>query len=831
MQQILARFGILAALALWLATAAHAQSPTPAPRALRVAIATDMAPHSVADDGGGLRGIRRDLWEAWSRTTGVPVRFILVPWAKTTDALAAGVADVADPVSFRSDQAAKFELSRSYTATPLHVFFNAELAGIHDVDSLRPYAVGVLAHGGCPIWLNERGITNLRAYSSAQALIKAALDHEIEVFCMGKFTAQIYLAQAGQLQRFRQTSALYSQNVHWAVASGNAALRDYIQEGFDRIPKAEVDSITQRWRGAVPDNPWLPELLRQAVWAGAAILLTFAGLAAWNWTLRRRVTAAVSELRAYGERFEALVDNLPGMVTRAFQAEDGRFELLYVSRASEHMPSADDGHGTRLSAEAFARLHSVGKTKGRVQVTTPAGSVAWQDRWATVVSRRDGGIEYETLVLDVTSEVEAKLALEQQERDRQLLERQIHEASKLEALGKLAGGIAHDFNNLLGGILGFASFVADDVGPHHPTQKFVTRISQACLRGRDLVDQILAFARQKKGEPTRFSLNALVAECRPLLDVATPSSIAITISPATAHTDLLADKGQVGQILMNLCFNARDAMESQTGTIAIGVDVIDSGDPLLSLSASAPPDAPTGAVPRLDSQGWNYVMVGRCDPLRRHAILSVRDSGSGMDAALMARAFEPFFTTKETGKGTGLGLSVVHGIVIAHDGAIMVRSRAGLGTEIKVLLPLAEGAPIEAALACADTHLDDAQRPYGRVLVVDDDGDFGDMLATMLERRGWSVSHHNDPRSALRALMAQPTAWTLMVTDQIMPHLRGQDLIARAKAIRPDLPCLLCTGYHDGFDEDQVTRLGISRLLRKPLEPQVLAAAIAEVVA
>jgi signal transduction histidine kinase len=493
------------------------------------------------------------------------------------------------------------------------------------------------------------------------------------------------------------------------------------------------------------------------------------------------------------------------------------------------MPGFDDGHSTRLTAEAYSRLSAVGKTRGRVQVANAGGAVSWQDRWATVVARRDGGIEYETLVLDVTSEVEAKLALEQQERDRQLLERQIHEASKLEALGKLAGGIAHDFNNLLGGILGFASFVADDIGTDHPTQKFVSRISQACLRGRDLVDQILAFARQKKGEPTRFSLNALVAECRPLLDVATPSSIAITVSPASTPTDLLADKGQVGQILMNLCFNARDAMENQTGTIAIEVDVLDAGDPLLRMSASAPPDAPTGAVPRVDSHGWNYVMVGRCDAERRHAVLAVRDSGSGMDAALLGRVFEPFFTTKETGKGTGLGLSVVHGIAIAHDGAIQVRSRAGMGTEIKVLLPLAEGTPAESPASDTPIEDDGLATRCGRVLVVDDDGDFGDMLAMMLERRGWSVSHHNDPRSALRALMAQPTAWTLLVTDQVMPHLRGQDLIARAKAIRPDLTCMLCTGYYDGFEEDQVARLGIAKLLRKPLEPHVLAAAIAEV--
>lgn len=827
MRRILVGWSVIVVLALVTVAQARAQSAPVVPGTLRVAVATDMAPLSVADEGG-LRGIRRDLWELWSKTTGIPVRFVLVPWGKTAEAMAAGLADVADPVVFRPDHAERFELSTAFTENAVHIFFNKDLAGINDVESLRPFAIGVTNAGGCSNWLNQHGVGNLRIYPSQEAALQGALAHEVELICIGRFSAMHYLAKAGKLDHFRFTPELFSSHLHWAVAKGNVALRDFIQQGFDRIPQEQLHAVEQRWTGAIPQYPWLPEVLRQIAVIGGAVSLVIALLAGWNWMLRRRVAASVAELKAYGQRFEALVHNLPGKVTRAFQSEDGRFELLYASRDTEE--TGTHGQSTALNALQFAELATMGKTRGRIRWAHPDGRIVWHDMWATVVARHDRGIEYETLILDVTSEVEAKQALEKQQQDQQLLERRIQEASKLEALGKLAGGIAHDFNNLLGGILGFASLVAEDIGADHPTQKFVSRISAACLRGKDLVDQILAFARQSKGEPTRFSLDALVTECRPLLDVAIPSSISIDVWTAPEAVDIQADKGQIGQVLMNLCFNARDALENKTGTIAIGVRILPANDPLLALSASAPPQGKAGAVPHTSADGWTTVMVGRCDATQPHAVLSVKDSGSGMEPELLARVFEPFFTTKATGKGTGLGLSVVHGIVMAHDGALLVRSRPGSGTEIQVILPLAEGIHVEVALPAVTIPTTGA-RHHGRVLVVDDDGDFGDVLALLLGRRGWSVSCHADPRDALAALTADPKSWTFMVTDQVMPHLRGEELIAKVKAIRPDLPCLLCTGYDGRIDEEQMIRLGIAQQLRKPLEAAILEATIADILA
>jgi signal transduction histidine kinase/CheY-like chemotaxis protein len=766
------------------------------------------------------------MWEAWSQATGIPVRFVLVPWDKTRDALAADLADVADPVIRNTEQGGDVDLSPAYDQSPVNAFFNADLVGIQDAASLRPFAVGATGQGSCRTWLTANGVTNLRLYPGPEALIRGALDHEIEVFCLGRSSALQYLAKVGQLDRFRHTPPLYTQTIHWAVAKGNQALRDSIQQGFDRISQADKLAIEELWMGTVPDTHGLSGLVRQAGAASAVILLVIAGLFAWNWTLRRRVAAAVAENKAYGARFEALVDNLPGMVTRAFQTDAGHRKLLYVSRGAGSTVWIDSEQGSFLNAADFAELAATGRTKRRTRIVRPDGAVAWQDSWTAVVAARDGGIEYETLILDVTTEVETKQALEQEERERRALERQILEASKVESLGKLAGGIAHDFNNLLGAILGFAELVAEDIPADHPAQRFVARISATGRRGKALVDQILAFARQKRVEPTRFSLQDLVAECRPLIEIAIPSSVALKVSTTSAAADIEGDRGQVGQVLMNLCLNARDALEDETGAIIIDVDVVAAGHPLLTS-----PDS--GSLPDSQAGAWSSTLAGHRDPARPYAVLTVSDSGSGMPPGLLARAFDPFFTTKDTGKGTGLGLSVVHGIVLEHGGAILLRTRAGVGTEVKVMLPLVEPAPepVPAATPMPEIVARTAGPVrQGRVLLVDDDADFGDMLALHLRRRGWSVDHHKDPRAAIEALEREPSAWTLLVTDQIMPYLRGQELILRAKAILPDLPCLLCTGFNDALDDGRIAGLGIERVLSKPVEAAVLEAAIAAVV-
>ncbi|MBI3516450.1 MAG: response regulator, partial [Proteobacteria bacterium] len=210
---------------------------------------------------------------------------------------------------------------------------------------------------------------------------------------------------------------------------------------------------------------------------------------------------------------------------------------------------------------------------------------------------------------------------------------------------------------------------------------------------------------------------------------------------------------------------------------------------------------------------------GRLDPGRRYGAIRVADSGAGMDQATVEQIFEPFFTTKEGGHGTGLGLAVVHGIVMAYDGAYLVRSRVGTGSEFSLYLPLDE----TISEAATETDGTASLRGDESVLIVDDEVDLTDMLSIGLERLGYDVTCCNDPFEALHAFEQDPGAWDVVVTDHMMPAMRGVALIERLKTISPGVATLLCTGFSDGATEEAARRAGADAFLMKPLEAHRIA--------
>jgi len=258
----------------------------------------------------------------------------------------------------------------------------------------------------------------------------------------------------------------------------------------------------------------------------------------------------------------------------------------------------------------------------------------------------------------------------------------------MESLGKLAGGIAHDFNNILGAILGYSDFILEDTRMNDPIHAFAKNISTATLRGKSLVDQILAFARQQRTAPTVFALQSVIEESEQILRVAIPSTITVRTETLPAPIYLMADKNQIGQILMNLCLNARDAFNGKVGQIVIGANVLPAGDALLLKCAET--GTTTHAVQWDLPDGSHVAIFGTLSPQAPHAVLSVSDSGAGIESETLSKIFDPFFTTKEVGKGTGLGLSVILGIVLDHHGAIAIHTKAGHGSMFKILLPQAE---------------------------------------------------------------------------------------------------------------------------------------------
>lgn len=518
-------------------------------------------------------------------------------------------------------------------------------------------------------------------------------------------------------------------------------------------------------------------------------------------------------------KLKAIFDNISGTVYRIAYDPDGTTRMLFLSAGCESLygRSAEEimamSHAERMAIhravepngfETFvdSAPDSHGGHEGVFEILRPDGTFRWAMIRGRVTGREGDSVIIDGITLDVTAEVEAKRELELRREELGL-----YEARKLEALGRLAGGVSHDFNNLLGSILGFAEFIGEDIPPNHRAQKYVRGILSAASRGKEVVDQIMAFSRQKVRAPARFELADLIEDCAPRLRQVIPPSITIIAEVCNHAVEVVADKGQLAQVLMNLCVNARDAMDTQVGTITIGLKVLPPDDPLLVRCASR-----TG--PENDkSCDSGMTIVGQCTPGHAHAVFSVRDNGAGMSPEVLARLFEPFFTTKGVGKGAGLGLSVVHGIVMEHGGAIAVTSRLRRGSEFQVILPLAEPREVEilSAQPLGTSRL-------GRILVVDDDPDFGDSLSTLLKRQGWSPTNFSDPRLAAEALRNSPMEWDLLLTDQVMPHLRGQDLIRLARRVRPDLPCILCSGYSNSLDDDLRAGRGLSGVFQKPVD-------------
>ena len=378
------------------------------------------------------------------------------------------------------------------------------------------------------------------------------------------------------------------------------------------------------------------------------------------------------------------------------------------------------------------------------------------------------------------------------------LEAQLREAQKMEAIGVLAGGIAHDFNNVLAGILGNAALAIQDLPADHPAAVSLEQIRKAGLRGRGLVQQILAFARRQPREVVSCELRPLVDECIALLRSTLPAGVTLDIELSDQPLFVMADATQVEQVLMNLCTNAWHSLGGRPGRVAVGLAGVD-------LDVAAARQLGAGLTPGA------------------YARLSVADNGRGMDAQTRARIFEPFFTTKPVGEGTGLGLAVAHGIIAAHGGVIRVQTTPGEGSTFEIYLPRSANASPGGRLA----PLAIAHRGHGEsVLYIDDDDVMMVMVERLLERLGYAVTCMDDPANAIEAVRAAPRRFDIVVTDLNMPALSGLDVARALHRLRPGLPVIISSGNLPDQLQGEARQAGVRALVHKQYTLEELGAVI-----
>jgi len=379
--------------------------------------------------------------------------------------------------------------------------------------------------------------------------------------------------------------------------------------------------------------------------------------------------------------------------------------------------------------------------------------------------------------------------------ERQRVERQLAQTQKLEAIGRLAGGVAHDFNNLMAVVIGNAGLLARRVPPGDPLRTFVDEITAAGHRAAELTRHLLAFSRAQIPATEQLALTSIVSGVTMLLRRVIGEEIALVTELGAAAGFVEADRGRIEQVIMNLAVNARDAMP-RGGTLTIATD-------------------------RVTLDGARATALG-VEP-GGYARLTVSDTGTGMDEHVLAHLFDPFFTTKADGAGTGLGLSTVYGVVRQAGGAIEVTSAPGRGARFDVFFPRVEPPPARAR----DEGVPAVPRGTETVLVAEDQTQLLVVVGATLRDLGYAVLEASDPVEALHAARDHRGPIDLLLADVVMPRMRGPELAARVREVRPEIHVLFMSGY---FDDGGLGREGEPvDLIAKPFAPDGLARKVREV--
>ena len=448
----------------------------------------------------------------------------------------------------------------------------------------------------------------------------------------------------------------------------------------------------------------------------------------------------------------------------------------------------------RDGSEHLVSLHSLPRYGLKVLFTRDLGAILIA--WREVAQLTAVGIAVLLAILTVSVYLVRNANRRRAEAQR-ALQAQLSRASKLESLGTLAGGVAHDFNNLLAAIVGFGEMAQDAAPPNSKQKRHLGKVMQAALRGKALVERILAFSRGGARSSTFFELEPIAEEVLNLLVASLRPGVILERGLDAPGARLRGDPTQAFEAIMNLCTNAIQAMPDG-GMLSIQ---------LKRLHVSAP-------------RVLSHSQLAAGDYLS----LTVSDQGGGINLEVMEHLFEPFFTTRSAVSGTGLGLAVVYGVVAEFGGAIDVSSTPGHGARFTLYFPECTDAlpapePLPKMPPAGTGH---------SLLVVDDEPALVALVEEVLKGMGYETAGYSDPAAALAALRAEPNRFSALITDEVMPELSGIQLTEALRIHAPDLPVLLISGYGGALLASRAAAAGVTRVLAKPLDRSALAQALTE---
>jgi PAS domain S-box-containing protein len=509
--------------------------------------------------------------------------------------------------------------------------------------------------------------------------------------------------------------------------------------------------------------------------------------------------AIIQALRESEEKYRTLVENVPIGVFRNTAGPHGRF--LQANRAMVKI-FGYDSIDEFMNIQVSDLYQDPGERRLFVEEISLNGSV--KDR-ELLLRKKDGTPIWVSVTANVECDDEGNIrwidgVLEDITLKRRL-EEQLRQSQKMEAIGTLAGGIAHDFNNILTAIIGYAGLLKTGVGQDDLLREYVDEMMVSCERASLLTQSLLAFSRKQVISPKPVDLNKVIKKVKALLMRVIGEDIELRTILADRDLVVMADVGQVEQVLMNLAANARSAMPDG-GVLSIGTEALELDNEF--------------------TKAHGYGIPGL------YALVSVTDTGHGMDEKTKERIFEPFFTTREVGKGTGLGLAMVYGIIKQHEGYITTYSELGKGTTFKIYLPLIQ-AEAEVTEPVAETATSGQPGGSETILLAEDDSEVRKITRNILEGSGYRVIEAVDGEDAVNKFLLNKDKIQLLIFDVIMPKKSGKEAYEEVKKLAPGVKALFTSGYTaDIIHRKGILEEGIN-FIAKPVAPDILLKKMREV--
>ncbi|HDR14056.1 MAG TPA: transporter substrate-binding domain-containing protein [Desulfobacteraceae bacterium] len=773
----------------------------------RIVVGGDHAypPFEYLEENGRPAGYNVELTRAIALEMGLDIEIRLGPWAEIVKGMEEGRIDVLQGMFYLPERDLKFDFTQPHA---VHHYVSFVRKGEGDppvtVDDLAGKRIVVQRGDAAHDFLLAKGLGGqVSLVESQEDVLRQLAEGKHDCALAVRISSLYLIEENGWKNLVLGRQAFLPLEYCYAALNNRKAVLAQFSEGLKVLEKnGQYRRIYDKWLGGYEERPpSLVEALRYSVMVliplSAILLVVFL----WSWTLRRRVAERTKDLHESEEKYRSFFENSMDAILltapdgSVFAANPsacelfGRTEDEIIKLGREGLVDATDPRLHLLLAEREKNR----KARGEITFFRKDGS-----RFSTEVTSASfedsaGEIKTSMIIRDITEREAA-------EAEQEKLRSQLIQAQKMESVGRLAGGVAHDFNNKLSVILGYTELAMGGLGKTTPIYENLQQVMEAGKQSVNIVRQLLAFARKQTIVPRVLDFNETVEGMLKMLRRLIGEDIDLLWRPDTNLWRVQMDPAQIGQILANLCINARDAISG------VGRITIETENVVLDESYCADR---VGFVP------GEYVM------------LAVSDDGSGMDKEILANAFEPFFTTKEVGKGTGLGLATVYGIAKQNQGFVNIYSEPEKGTCVKIYLPRhREETEKKVGPIGAETPRGDGET----ILVVEDETSVLHLARRILEKMGYVVLTSATPTEAVATAREYAGEIHLLMTDVVLPEMSGKDLAGEVMEIRPNIGVLFMSGYtanviaHQGvldkgvqFIEKPFTSDGLARKVREAL--------------